>query len=801
MTLAPLTLPSPGSEPDPAREGPTGATAPLRTVGTGARRADAVLKTTGAARYTADIRLPGMLHAKVLRSPHAHAELLRLDVTRARALPGVHAVLTREDLTGLSPTYGFFIKDQPVVALDRVRYVGDVVAAVAAEDEATALRALALIEAEYAPLPALPGIDASLAPGAPELFPGEKPPGGLPSYGTGASASLWPRPNVCYEFRYETGPGDGTTPQELWDSCTHVFEDSFVFSRMNHFHLEPFVSVADVRGGRVEVWTSTQNPFPLRKELARVLRMAESGIRVHVPFVGGGFGAKHNCKTEPIAILLSRMAGRPVRYCLTTEEAFLTLSQHSALLKVRTGVMADGTFVARESEVLLDAGAYTDGSPLVAEKACYRMPGPYRWQHIKSSCGCVMTNTTPAGPFRGFGATQATWASESQVDMIAHRLGIDPYELRRRNLKELGEPFVPGESGIDSDLLEGLDKVTEALGYHGRERRPDRGMGLAIGFKDGGGVNKPAQARVKVTASGDVIVGSGSVEIGQGISTTLCQVAAEVLGVPLPRVSFAALDTDSTPFDQGTNASSGMVVMGSAVQRAAEDARARILGFAAGELGCAPQDLELRDWTVRRAGETPVPLAGLIAGVFGPTGYEFHGEGFFKSPNSSAAPLESPCVFWEIGWAGAEVEVDRETGRVSLLQLVASGDVGRAVNPLVCRGQDEGAAVMGMAQALFEEMRYEDGALLNGEALDYRVPMAEDLPPRFVSITQEQGHGPGPFGAKGAGEGAMVPVAAAIANAVQDATGARVRTLPLTPERVYRAMEAAREAAGTVQKA
>ncbi|GAA4601119.1 xanthine dehydrogenase family protein molybdopterin-binding subunit [Actinoallomurus liliacearum] len=751
-------------------------------VGTAARRGDAAPKVTGGARYSADVRLPGMLHAKVLRSPHAHARVVSVDPTRARALNGVHAVLTRDDLGGLSPTYGYFVKDQPVVAIDRVRYVGDVVAAVAAVDERVALRALELIDVVYEPLPAVPDIDAALAADAPELFE-EAPPGVVPPYGTGASGRLRPRRNVCYEFRYETGPEDA------WAECDHVFEDTFVFSRMNHFHLEPFVTVADVRGEQIEIWTSTQNPFPLRKELARVLQIAENRIRVHVPYVGGGFGAKHNCKTEPIAILLSRMAGRPVRYCLTTEEGFLTLSQHSAVLTVRTGVLADGTFVARDSTVLLEAGAYSDGSPLVAEKAAYRMPGPYRWKRVESSCECVMTTTTPTGPFRGFGATQSTWASESQVDMIAHRLGMDPYDLRMKNLKGLGEPFVPGESGIDSDLAEGLDVVADALGYHARARTPNRGMGLAIGFKDGGGVNKPAQARVKVSTAGDVYVNCGTVEIGQGASTALCQVVAEVLGVPLRRVVYAPINTDVTPFDQGTNASSGMTVMGQAVLRAAEAVRAQVLEFAAGRLGCAPADLTLRDWAVRR-GDEVTPLPGLIMAVFGGTGFEFSGSGFFKAPNSREAPLDAPCVFWEIGWAGAEVEVDPDTGKVTVLQLVASGDVGKAVNTLICRGQDEGAAVMGLGQALFEEMRFDDGALLNGEALDYRVPMAEDLPERFVSITQEQGHGPGPFGAKGAGEGAMVPVAAAIANAVHDATGARISALPLSPERVFDALQA-----------
>ncbi|WP_448321920.1 xanthine dehydrogenase family protein molybdopterin-binding subunit [Streptomyces sp. CO7] len=752
--------------------------------GSTAPRKDASLKVTGAARYTADVTLPGMLHAKVLRSPHPHARLVSVDATKAREVPGVHAVITRDDLDGLDAVYGYFIKDQPIVATDRVRYVGDPVAAVAAEDEAAALAALALIDVEYEVLDPVPDVEAALAEGAPELFPGDKPRGVVPPYGTGACGALWPRPNVCYEFRYETGP------DEVWERCDHVFEDTFVFSRMNHFHLEPFVTVADARGDRIEVWTSTQNPFPLRREIARVFRVEESSVRVDVPFVGGGFGAKHNCKTGPVAILLSRLTGRPVRYCLTTEEGFLTLSQHAAVLKVRTGLLADGTFVARESEVLLDAGAYTDGSPLVAEKAGYRIPGPYRWEHVRSSCACVMTSTTPAGPFRGFGATQATWAGESQIDMIARRLGMDPYDLRVKNLKALGEPFMPGESGIDSDLVEGLDLVAAELGYQGREKRPNRGMGLAIGFKDGGGVNKPAQARVKVNATGQVIVSTGSVEIGQGISTALCLVAAQVLGLPPERISYAPVSTDTSPFDQGTNASSGMTVTGRAVQLAAEQARGRVLEFAAGRLGCAPSDLELVDWGVRLDGAVH-PLTSMILGVFGGTGYEFSGDGFFKAPNSHEAPLEAPCVFWEIGWAGAEVEVDPDTGAVTVLKLVASGDVGRAANKLVVRGQEEGAALMGYGQALFEEMRYEDGVLVNGEALDYRVPMAEDLPASFVSVSQEQGHGPGPFGSKGAGEGTMVPIAAAVANAVQDATGARVTTLPLTPERVFRALREA----------
>ena len=756
---------------------------PLRVIGQDIRRSDAPEKVTGRATYAADVVLPGMLHAKLLRSPHAHARVVRVDASRARAAPGVRAVLTRDDVPGhLMAVYGYFIKDQPIVAVDRVRYVGDTVAAVAAESEAQAVHALSLIEVEYEALPVVGTVEAALGADAPELFEAA-PLGFMPGYGAGARGALRPARNVCFEFGYRTGD------ETAFDRCDHVFEDAFRFSRMWHFHLEPFVSVADARDDRIEVWSSNQNPFPLRKELSRIFKVPENAISVRVPFVGGGFGAKNNCKTEPAAVLLSMLSGRPVRLAFTTEEGFLTNTQHAAVLRLRTGVTADGRFVARRSEILLDSGAYSDASPLVAEKAGYRIPGPYRWDFVDSVCRCVMTNTAPAGPFRGFGGTQATWASESQVDMIARRLAMDPLEIRRRNMLRLGEPFMPGESGVDSDLLEGLEAVIAEVG----QRTSGRGIGFAVGFKDGGGVNKPAQARVKVSTNGDVFLGCGTVEIGQGARTALPQVVAEVLGTRAERVRAAPVDTDHTPFDQGTNASSGIAVMGQAVHRAAVSVRDGVIAFAAERLGCPRDELSLRDWTILRGNEAH-PLGPMIMRHFGGTGFEFSADGFFKAETDHDAPLEARCVFWETGWAAAEVEVDRETGKVTVTKLAVAGDAGRAINPRLCRGQDEGSAVMGYGQALFETMLHDDrGNLLNGEPLLYRVPLVEDLPEDFTVLTLEQGHGPGPFGAKGMGEGAMLPVAAAIANAIHDATGVRVTELPLSAERVLRGLAALEE--------
>ena len=757
----------------------------LHVVGQRSARKDAVPKTTGTATYTVDVSFPGMLQAKVLRSPHAHARITSIDASAAREMPGVHAVITRDDLDGLNPTYGYFIKDQPIIAMDKVRYIGDAVAAVAAETELQAVAALERITVEYDVLPTVATVEEAMAETAPELFE-EEPMGVVPAYGQGASGARRLGRNNCYRFSYETGDAGA------FDGCDHIFEDRFVFSRDQHFHLEPFVTVARMDGDVIEVWSSTQNPFPLRKELARVFQYPENLIRVRVPYLGAGYGAKNNCKTEPIAILLARKSGRSVRFCMTMEECFLTQSQHAAILDVKTGVMADGTFVARYGRILLDSGAYSDASPLVAEKAGYRLPGPYNWQHLDIDCDCILTNTTPAGPYRGFGGTQAAWASESQIDIIARALGRDPFDLRMQNVKNLGEAYVPGESGIDSDLRAGLQVVADRAGYDRRASGEGRGMGVSIGFKDAGGVNKPAQARVRITTTGGVYLECGSIEIGQGIHTAMSQVVAELLNTSADRVVYPELNTDYTPFDQGTNASSAIIVMGQAVQQATLEAKQKVMDFAAMELGCDVDEIELDDWCIRKGNESH-PLAPMIMRYYGGTGYEFSGAGYFKPAMDHSAPLETQCVSWEFGWGVAEVEVDRETGLISLVQLVVSGDAGRAINPLVCRGQDEGSAIMGLTGVLFPCMVYDGATLMNGNGLDYRVPLATDIPDGFSSVLQEQGHGPGPFGAKSIGEGCMLPVASAIANAVEDAIGVRIRELPLTPERVLAAIDEAAE--------
>jgi CO/xanthine dehydrogenase Mo-binding subunit len=745
-------------------------------------------KVTGAARFTFDVTFPGMLHAKVLRSPHPHARIVAIDTSRAEALAGVVAIVTGADAIKLpDPYYGVAIRDQPVLAIDKVRYVGDMVAAVAAVDEETAYRALALIDAQYDLLQPVATIEEALADGAPLLF--DAPVAGAPiKLGDGVISLKEPRPNVLYEFGYAKGYADAVLAQS-----DHVFEDRFRFSRINHFHLEPYVNVARVTGEQIELWSCNQDPFVLRDDIARIFGRPANNIRVNASYIGGGFGGKSFCKMEPVVVLLAMKAGWPVRLCLSLDEGLLTLTKHAGVLTLRTGVTRDGRLTARKSEIQLDGGAYSDASALTVVKSGYRITGPYRWDAVATRAYAVRTNTVPAGSFRGFGGTQASFASESQIDMIARRLGIDPYDFRRKNLLAIGEPFQPGDSGVDSDLAGGLDEIVERLGYRRQPRSAAqgykaRGMGLSVGIKDGGGTANHAQALVKVLASGRAIVSAAAVEIGQGATTALSRIAAETLKLPLDWVRYGAIDTDHTPLDNGTHASCGTAVTGIAVMHAATDARSQILKFAAERLGCTPDELLLDNWTIRR-GNYAHPLEPMIARHFGGAGFEFIGRGMIKVPDDPRAPLGAQSFFWMPSWVGAEVEVDRETGKVRVLQLVVGADAGRSVNSVACRGQIEGAALQALGQSLFEELRYKGAEPVSATPLDYRVPHAMDLPDRYEAVIFEHG-GPGPFGAKGIGEAGMLGVASAIANAIHDAIGVRLTEIPFTPERVLAAIEA-----------
>jgi len=750
-------------------------------------RLDGRQKVRGAVRFTTDFQLPGMAHAKVLRSPVAHARIRSIDASRALALSGVLAVITGADISSLpDPYYGVGIRDQRVLAIDKVRYVGDMVAAVIAENEATAFLALDLIDVDYAELPAVMTIEEALASEAPALF--EEPSPGAPLLvGAGATSIKEPSKNVLYEFRYARGDIDATMR-----SAKHVFTDSFYFSRIHHYHLEPYVNVARADDESIEIWSCNQDPFILRNDLSRMFGYSLHNVRVHTAMIGGGFGAKSYCKMEPLVAFMARHVQRPVRLCLTMDEAFHTLSKHSAILTLTTGVSADCRLIARQSDIKLDGGAYSDASASTTIKTGYRIPGPYRWDAIATTAIAVRTNTVPGGSFRGFGGTQSSYASESQIDMIARRLGIDPLEFRHRNMLPPGEPYSPGDSGFDSDFDAGLAEAARRIGYRTQPKRRGHGIGLSVGLKDGGGTGNQALAELKVSDAGDILVRAAAVEIGQGVGTVLGVIAAEILDRPISVVKYGEIDTDHTPLDTGTHVSFATAVSGRAVEQAAIDVKTQILSFAADRLKCSPSDLDLRDWTIVR-GNQAFPLQKMLREYYGPVGSEFIGRGRFKIEYDEAAPLGSQNMFWMPCWSAAEVEVDEDTGRVTLLKLVVGTDAGRALNLPACHGQLEGAALQALGQSLFEEMVYDGVSLANADPLSYRVPLATDLPRVFESFIEEHGMGPGPGGLKGIGEAGMLGIAAAVANAVEDAVGVRITQLPITPERVLAGLQAQKQ--------
>jgi CO/xanthine dehydrogenase Mo-binding subunit len=752
-------------------------------VGHAEPRSDGVEKVTGKAIYTVDVKLPGMVHGKILRSPYPHARVGRVDAGKAENLPGVFAVITREDQRRLG-MFGAAYKDQTIVAVDKVRYAGDPVAAVAAVDEATAEEALGLIEVDYEELPAVTSIEEALSEGAPLVH--ESSAGGGELMGQRYEAPKeFAGTNLCYRFSYAKGEVEAG-----FKKADHVFEDVFTFPRVQHFSMEPHATVAHVDGEHITLWAGTQEPFTLREHLADIFHLPLNKIRVIVPYLGGGYGGKLAVKTEPLAAALSWKAKRPVRLAHSIEESFRTVTRHPARVRIKTGITKDGKLVARQCVIHMETGAYADAGPRVTQKAGYRCFGPYRLPHMKTDAYTVYTNTVPAGAYRGFGTLQVTWAYESQMDIIAEKLGLDPLEFRLKNLLKKGEPYTPGDTPVDCDLKAGLMRAAKEIGWGEKSKKPNRGKGLAVCMKDGGGTYKVSSAAVKMNADGSIVLLTGTVEVGQGARTALSQVAAEVLGVPFASVAVAQLDTDVTPYDVNTNASSSMVVMGLSVQRAAADLKRQVLRHAGKLMAAKPEKITLSGGKVHGPHGRSLTFKELMHEVFLSNAGELIGRGAYQDIKTKQAALGSPTTFWEISWGAAEVEVDADSGAVKLVKYVSLADVGKAIHPVLCEGQDEGGVMNAIGHSLLEEMVYKDGQLLNPNLIDYRVPAFTDLPKDFETILVESHNGPGPFGAKGTGEGGLLPVAPAIGNAVYQATGLRLYDLPLTPEKVWRALNA-----------
>ncbi len=583
----------------------------LGVVGTDARRLDTPEKATGRARFISDVAVPGMLHARLWRSPLPHARVTRVDTARAAAAPGVRAVLTAADLPVRDLYYGPAFRDQPLLADGVVRYAGEPVVAVVADTPAGAEAALARVVVELAELPVVATLEDALAPGAPLLHAAPRPAG---HFGDLRALRPIPGTNVCHHFEYGRGdPARGFAEADL------VVEQTYTFPMAHHCSLEPHCAIARVDADGITVWASTQHPFPVRKELAELFGIPLARLTVIVPYLGAAYGNKSYTKIEPLVIALAAAVGRPVRLALTAEEAFHSVRRAAVRCRLKTGVRRDGTLLARQAEIHYQLGAYADVGPRVVQKSAYTATGPYRIPHVRTDAYGVYTNTAVSVAFRGYGVPQLAWAYESQMDVIAERLGMDPLELRLRNLLRRGETFVAGDLPVDCDLADGLRRAAAAVDWAAPPAGPRRGKGLACTIK-APLAPSVSSAMVRLHADGSASLLTGTVECGQGVRTVLAQIAAEELALPLARVAPARAEAGMGPYDQATSASRSTTLMGLAVQAAARDVADQLRTLGARALGVPPGAVALRDGRVVGTGGAGLPYAAVLAAHFGMPG-------------------------------------------------------------------------------------------------------------------------------------------------------------------------------------
>jgi len=769
----------------------------MSSVGLDVSRADGPAKIRGAAQYAADVELPGMLFVKALRSAYPHARILRVDASKAEKLPGVAAVLTRDDLKGKNAFFGPVVKDQPVLAIDRVRYVGEVIAAVAAEARDIAEEALDSIEVDYEPLPAVYDLLEAMKPEAPALHANRIKAQSFPAK---SGFRLQDEGNVLSRYHVE----DGDVAVGFSES-DEIFEDVYTSPKIQHAHIEPHATVAYWEpSGKLVLYTSTQTPSSIRTQLADLLGLPQSMVRVIVPFVGGGYGAKTHPRLEPLAALIARKAHRPVQWVLTREEVFLTAHCQAAVVKIKTGVKRDGTIVARQVEAVYDIGAYALTSTNTGRNGGEVSGGPYRIKHQDLTTYCVYTNTPPTGPYRGFGVPQVCWAYESQMDDIARRLGIDPLDLRLKNLVHEGDPFVTGHNLVSVGISDCARRAAEAIGWQrGAEQCPRalsgkvRGKGMAVMIKT---TMTPSNssALVRLNADGSAVLLTSSVEMGQGTLTSLAQIVAEELALPIDRVSVTFPDTDVTPFDQSTSSSRTVFTMGGAARQAAHQIRQQLLEIGAGVLEANVEDLQLINGFLEVKG---VPdkrrnIPQLFQARYGAAVGNMVGS-FDNQTSGGLDPTTGKgkgSVFYFLSACAAEVEVDTDTGKITVQQVISAVDAGKAINPRQCHMQNEGSMIMSLGSSLFEEMVFDNGQPINSTFLEYMPPSMEDHPKKFQSLLVETPHPEGPYGAKGVGEAGLGPIEPAIGNALANAlNGIRVKDLPLRPDRVLEAVQSAKE--------
>jgi len=744
---------------------------PLHTVGLSLPRPDAVEKVTGRAVYGADLYFDDMLYAKVLRSRYPHARLVKIDTSKAKALPGVAAVLTAEDVPG-QKNHGLARPDWPVLAYDKVRYLGDAIAIVAAEKEEIAEKALELIEVEYEPLPIVSSPEEALEPGAPPIHEGG---------------------NILEHIKVRKGD-----VEEGFSQAEVVVESEFWTPSGDHCFLEPEAGVATIDGDEITVYVGSQIPFADRCQIAASLAIPEEKVRVIQTRVGGAFGGKEDISVQIHAALLAQATGRPVKLVWSRQESMITHpKRHQTSIWMKTGATREGKLLAVEARILGDSGAYASLGPYVMTRAATHLTGPYEVPHVKIDCYAMYTNNPPAGAYRGFGAPQAHFAAESQMDILARKLGLDPLELRRQNALRVGSVTATGQVLRESvGLVKTIDRVAQATeGWAAWvEAAPEgkrRGWGVACAYKNvglGGSAPDSAGATVEVLEDGRVEVRAGAAEVGQGIVAVLAQVVAEELGLLHEKVKVLVADTALTPNGGATTASRQSFITGNAARLAAQEVKKTLAGVVGEALGVPADSLIFMGERIEAKDGRSLTLweAARLA--------KEKGRSLSASSIYTAPPTvnlgEKGNAHFAYGYAtqAAQVEVDITTGEVKVVRVVAAHDVGRAINPLAIEGQLEGGVLMGLGFALMEDFSLKEGVPQKTTLTKYRIPTAKEVP-EIIPIIVEEETSEGPYGAKGVGEITSIPTCPAIINAIYDATGVRVKRLPATPERILAALE------------
>lgn len=724
---------------------------------------DSFARVTGAVEYMVNLRLPDMLVGKLVRSQSPHAKLLNVDTTNAINAPGVVAILTGKDL-GPNPFYGAMMKDQGVVALDRVRFVGEPVAAIAAESLEAAEEAMLLVDIEYEEFPAVFDAQDAIKPGAPTLH--EKFPN-----------------NIFKHAKLRHGDLEAA-----FAKADEIFEDTFTSPVAQQASLEPHVAAAQWDGDRLTVWTAAQAPFMVRKTLSELFEIPPEAVRVIVPQVGGAYGGKGHVRIEPVVAALARKTnGRPVKFILSRAEEFVTVTKHAASITLKTGVKRDGTFTARQVTIYWNGGAYADASPGLVPAGMVRSVGPYGIPVVHVDSYGIYTNLPPAAAYRGAMSSQTTWAYESQMDIIARKMGWDPLVFRLKNLLRSGDHFATGEELHDVHFVDCLEAAVKGLNSPSSPALPPKGRvragrGYGVMMKSTVAMSK-SQARLKLMDDGTVTLYTSTVEMGQGAHTTMAQITAEMLGTPLRAIKMVGPDTRITPFDTTTSASRSTSMMGSAVSAACASMKKKLFELSAPFLETPADELRTENGYVV-AGEASISFADILKRNDLET-LEESGE-FSTSLGidpETGQGISTP--HWHQGAGAAEVEVDTETGRVTILRYSAASFAGRVVNPSLAKLQNDGNVIFGLGPTLMEEILFDGGQPTNPNLADYAIPSIRDLPVELITTCIESEAGE----MHGIGEMTLPPVAPAVANAIEDAVGVRIKDLPITAEKVLRLLK------------